>query len=58
MATQPWRPAWYTGQIAEHKRPDIFNLWFDVKEEAIAAGYTIDDYAPEENFGPYNIIGK
>ena len=58
MATQPWRPAWYTGQIAEHRRPEIFNLWFDMKQEAIDSGYSVDDYSPEEDFGPYNIIGK
>tara|TARA_R110002153_G_scaffold85164_2_gene212885 strand:- start:1165 stop:1899 length:735 start_codon:yes stop_codon:yes gene_type:complete len=58
MATQPWRPAWFTGQIAAHRRPDIFNLWFDMKDEAIDSGYSVDDYSPEEDFGPYNIIGR
>ena len=58
MATQPWRPAWYTGRIEEHRRPEIFNLWFDMKQEALDNGYSVDDYKPEENFGPYNIIGR
>jgi hypothetical protein len=58
MATQPWRPEWYTGAIAEHKRPEIFNLWIDYKEEAIDAGYRVSNYDPVEKFGEYNIIGR
>ena len=58
MATQPWRPAWYTGQPAEHARPDVFNVWFHYKDEALDADYSVSDYEPEEPFGAYNIIGK
>jgi hypothetical protein len=29
-----------------------------MKQEAIDSGYSVDDYIPEEDFGPYNIIGK
>jgi lipopolysaccharide biosynthesis glycosyltransferase len=58
MATQPWQPAWYTGEIAEHVRQDVVNAWYHYREEAIDADYSATDYEPEEPFGAYNIIGK
>jgi lipopolysaccharide biosynthesis glycosyltransferase len=55
MATQPWRPKWFKGLTAEHSRPDVKKLWFDLRDEAKAMGYTPTiDY---ELFGEYDIIG-
>lgn len=58
MATQPWQPGWYTGEVKEHPRPEIRDIWYEMKDEAIAAGYKVSDYEPDEPFGEYSIIGK
>jgi len=58
MESQPWKPAWFTGAPVEHARPEIAQLWFDMKQEALNAGYRESDYIPEEKFGSYNIIGR
>lgn len=58
MESQPWKPAWFTGTPVEHARPEIAELWFDIKQEALDAGYKEEDYIPEEKFGSYSIIGR
>jgi hypothetical protein len=56
MATQPWKPAWFTGAPEVHPRTDIINEFTKHYQDAIAAGYV--DKIPEKNFGQYNIIGR
>jgi hypothetical protein len=58
METQPWKPGWFTGVTAPHARPEIVQLWYDIKKEAEQNGYKEEDYIPEEKFGSYNIIGR
>jgi lipopolysaccharide biosynthesis glycosyltransferase len=56
MATQPWKPAWFTGQTREHPRQDLVKLWHDMRAEAVLNGC-----APVLNnntYGDYNIIGR
>ena len=56
MATQPWRPGWFTGIPAEHPRADLVTLFEDMLIEANDAGYDgqTAEYPPFE----YNIIGR
>ena len=55
MASQPWKPKWFKGQTVPHSRQELSDLWFKLKDEAKAMGYTPTiDYEP---FGNYNIIG-
>lgn len=35
MASQPWQPEWFTGIPEAHKRPEIAELWFQYRDEAI-----------------------
>lgn len=56
MATQPWRPTWFTGSPREHPRKDLVKLWFDMKEKAMSEGWSPRN--PNEVFGDYNIIGR
>jgi len=60
MNSQPWEPAWFTGQPEQHKRPDIKQAFYDAYQEALEAGY--DDTALFEQLNQdrvkYNIIGK
>lgn len=59
MATQPWRPAWYTGPVKDHPRQDLVALWHTLLQEARQSNVQPQrcgiDYAP---FGPYTIIGR
>lgn len=57
MASQPWKPAWFTGTPEEHVRPDLVKLWFDMREEALASGKIKN--TPQELFpDDYRIIGR
>ena len=58
MATQPWRPNWYTGESMEHPRKDLVKLFWDTLEEAKQAGYTLRERATAQNKFVYNFIGK
>jgi len=58
MATQPWRPDWYIGPRKDHPRKDIWDMWFEMYDEAIENGYNVESYMPEEQYGNYNIIGQ
>ena len=52
MATQPWKPAWYTGQTAEHPRQDLADEFFrrrDMLEDLDI------DYEDEVKYG---VIGR
>lgn len=56
MPTQPWAPAWFTGDIEEHPRKDLVDLFENTLIEANNEGY---DGAGSE-YPPifYNIIGR
>ena len=59
MATQPWKPGWYTGASADHPRADVVKLFHDKVEEAKAAGKI--PYEPGKDYATlkeYNIIGR
>lgn len=56
MASQPWKPKWFTGVPKEHDRPELKQLWFNLKDEAKAKGYKPNlEY---EHFGKYDVLGK
>jgi hypothetical protein len=57
MPTQPWKPAWFTGDPQDHPHPDLVELFWLYVDMAKEAGYNIDDYAINRNV-KYNIIGK
>ena len=56
MATQPWRPGWFTGTPEEHPRSDLVKLFENLLIEANDMGYNglVSEYPPIK----YNIIGK
>jgi hypothetical protein len=56
MATQPWKPTWFTGQTREHPRADLVKLWQDTRAEAALNGWT--PHISNDTFGQYNIIGR
>jgi len=59
MATQPWRPGWYTGTPVDHPRKDVVQLYHDKVKEAREAGKK--PYEPGKDYSllkEYNIIGK
>jgi lipopolysaccharide biosynthesis glycosyltransferase len=56
MATQPWKPAWFTGQGREHPRQDLVKFWHDMRAEAVLNGCT--PVLNNDTFGEYNIIGR
>jgi len=55
MASQPWRPSWYTGQPQEHVRPDIKEEFFRISGEIPPTNKTIVWQPLVDN---YNIIGR
>jgi hypothetical protein len=57
MATQPWKPRWYTGEGREHPRKDLVDLFWNTVEEAKQNGYKVEDYQNTNNYH-YGIIGK
>lgn len=58
MATQPWTPAWFTGQPESHPRKDVVKEYERALEEARGNGYNPEDLIPATKFGQYNIIGR
>ena len=48
MATQPWRPGWFTGTPQEHPRADLVTMFEDMLIEANDAGYNgqVAEYPP------------
>jgi len=56
MATQPWKPAWFTGEGREHPRQDLVKLWHDTRAEAALNGWTPNLH--NDTFGSYSIIGR
>lgn len=56
MATQPWKPAWYTGVPCEHPRADLVKLWHDTRAEASLNGWA--PHLNNEVYGDYRIIGR
>lgn len=56
MATQPWKPEWYVGPKESHPRPEIADLWFQMRNEAYAAGRV--PIVNPQPFSNYNIIGQ
>ena len=61
MATQPWKPNWFTGEPAPHPRQDVVDLFRKKAEDARMAGYTAEQYMmnPEiEEPVDYGIIGR
>ena len=50
MATQPWRPGWFTGTPQEHPRADLVAMFEDMLIEANDAGYNgqVAEYPPVE----------
>lgn len=56
MATQPWKPSWYTGVSQKHPRQDWVDF-FEMKKRDMLKDETIPDFEYEENVN-YNIIGK
>lgn len=60
MATQPWKPSWYSGSIHAHPRSDVVQAYYQWYAEAKEAGY--DDIAlleaQSKYLHKYNIIGR
>ena len=59
MATQPWKPGWYTGQPMEHPREDVVKMYYKKVGEAKLAG--MQPYTPGKDYptlNEYNIIGR
>ena len=59
MATQPWKPEWYTGQPKEHPRKDVVDKYYEVLAEAKLKGYK--PYEPGRDYPTlkeYNVIGR
>lgn len=57
MPTQPWKPAWFTGDVMPHPNQLLVDLFWNAVECAEAVGYKREDYMPEGHV-EYNIIGK
>ena len=57
MPTQPWKPAWFTGEPKDHPRPDLVEVYKKMLDEAVQAGYNIDTYKVDRGV-KYGIIGK
>lgn len=56
MATQPWQPQWFTGEIETHPRPDLVDLLYSLQKEANSKGYF--GCTPEPIPVTYDIIGR
>ena len=60
MATQPWRPGWYTGESLQHPREDVVKEFKTYSSIAYNHGYDakrIREELEPNNF-QYNIIGR
>lgn len=60
MATQPWKPSWYTGQVQPHGRPDVIKAYETACQIARNNGYCADTIREQlqQDIVKYNIIGK
>lgn len=60
MATQPWRPGWYTGQPKDHPREDVVREFETYTAYAFNFGFDPKVLKKElqENNVHYNIIGR
>jgi len=38
---------WYDGPIIKHRRPEIESIFYEYYEEALSAGYKVEDFVPE-----------
>tara|TARA_R100000008_G_C3426677_1_gene87580 strand:- start:15 stop:497 length:483 start_codon:yes stop_codon:yes gene_type:complete len=59
MATQPWKPGWYTGTPMKHPREDVVKMYYKKVGEAKLAG--MQPYTPGKDYptlNEYNIIGR
>ena len=56
MATQPWKPKWFTGTLEEHPRQDLVRVWQGMRDSAKANGYSVQ--IPNTPIVPYRIIGR
>jgi len=56
MATQPWKPKWFTGTAEEHPRQDLVKVWQGLRDSAKANGYSVQ--IPNTPIVPYRIIGR
>ena len=56
MATQPWKPAWFTGVSKEHPRKDVVAEFYRARDDAFSNGY-LQSSAPSDQI-IYNIIGR
>lgn len=54
MNSQPWKPSWYKGIAQPHRRPELFNLWWNYFSEA---GINVMNREYEGDV-KYDIIGK
>ena len=57
MATQPWQPKWFTGEVQEHPRKDLVEIYEKAYDEAVLEGYKLEDYEVDRGV-TYGIIGK
>ena len=57
MPTQPWRPAWFTGEAKEHPRKDLVEIYEKAYDEAVLEGYKLEDYEIDRGV-KYGVIGK
>jgi len=55
MSTQPWRPTWYTGESANHPRPELVQFWFDYRDKILEEGHKPNVV---NNDVTYDFIGK
>lgn len=44
---------WYDGDVRQHRRQDVIDLFDTYYNEALEAGYKVSDYEPNEPFGDY-----
>tara|TARA_Y100000114_G_scaffold91489_1_gene84960 strand:- start:53 stop:781 length:729 start_codon:yes stop_codon:yes gene_type:complete len=57
MATQPWQPKWFTGEVQEHPRKDLVEIYEKAYDEAVLEGYKLEDYEVDRGV-KYGIIGQ
>lgn len=43
---------WYDGKVRQHSRDDLIELFISELEGAHRAGYSVDRYLPQTNYGP------
>ena len=55
--TQPWQPKWFTGEVQEHPRKDLVEIYEKAYDEAVLEGYKLEDYEVDRGV-KYGIIGQ